>query len=136
MRRRLGGAAVALVALVALGAGALHGGHVEAGLTTHRDVTQAQRADAYYDCLTAEAHSLIHAGDVVFLPHPTLGEWATVTKVIGGWAAVTLHLKAANEGLAIDHAPGPGTCQGDVIVTVTRLPDGHLVIGRGHAPRA
>ena len=130
-RMALGAAAVVLLALVALAATALGANHSESTLTSARNATAADRNNAYYACLSAQAHSLIGPKDVVYMPRPTLGQWATVIKVIGGWAHETLDLHAANVALSLQRSTESHGCNGDVMVVIIRLPDGHLIIKRG-----
>jgi hypothetical protein len=136
MKGRLAGAAVALIALVALGGGALHANADQTKLTSAREVAAAARADTYYACLTTQAHSLIGTHDVVYLHDPSLDQWVVLTKVIGGWATETLHLDRATVALSLQHigghdGTGSGTCQGDVLVAVRRGPGGRVELERG-----
>jgi hypothetical protein len=127
----LGGLAVALVALLALGITALGADHAAARLTSSGAAASARRSDQYYSCLEAQAHSLIGPHDVVYLPEPTLSQWVTVTSVIGGWADVTLHLHAANTALELQRSSQGGTCDGQVLVAVHQLAHGRVLITRG-----
>jgi len=130
-RMALGGAAVAVLSLLALASTALHANHSETVLNSARTVASAERANGYYACMTAQAHSLIGTNDVVYMPRPTLDQWATVIKVIGGWAHETLDLHAANVALSVQRSHGPRTCNGDFLVAIIRQPGGHLIIKRG-----
>lgn len=127
----LGALAVLLFAVIALGLGALHSNHLETRLTTAAATASAQRSDRYYNCLSAQAHSLITPSDVVYLPDPTLAAWTTLTKVVGGWAHVTLQLHQANLALTLQRSTHPGSCDGNDLVTVGHAPGGHIVIRSG-----
>jgi hypothetical protein len=133
LKAGLGGLLVAALALGALGSTALHANGAQTRLTSAQHQAAAARADAYYACLSAQAHSLIGAGNVVYLPRPTLGQWATLTKVIGGWARTTLQVSRANLALTLQHSGRAGSCDGDDLIAITRQADGHVVIARGRS---
>jgi hypothetical protein len=133
-RLGLGGLAVGLVALVALIASAFHANGVESRLTSAAASSAAARSDRYYACLSAQSHSLLRAGDVVYLAQPTLAEWVTLTKVIGGWAHVTLQRSAATVAVTMEQGSGRGTCQGDVLVTARQVPGGRVEFARAAGP--
>jgi len=128
-------------AAIALGGGAallstgLHADASENAATSSRHVEEAEYNNAYYACLSQQAHSLIGPRSVVFLPHPSLDEWAIVIKVIGGWAHVTLDSHRATLALVLGHWSGRGTCDGDVLVAVVDH-DGHTVFERGRSKGA
>jgi hypothetical protein len=130
------GAVVGALALVGLASTALGAVGSESHLSTDATVRQAQRSDAYYACLSEQAHSLIGPHDVVYLANPTLEEWVTLTKVMGGWAHLTLHEHQANVGIDLQRvdSTGPGsTCDGSALITLRRSPDGHLSLARGRS---
>ena len=132
-RRRvvLGGLAVALVALLALASTAVHAAHALTRLTATHKSDAARANNAYFACLEVQAHSLIVPGDVVYLLRPTLAQWVTMTKVIGGWADVTLNLGAANTAARLEHVRGPGTCDGTDIQIIHRFNNGRVLIQQG-----
>lgn len=128
---RLGGLAVGLLALGALGSTAFHATTTQTQLTSAHNVAAAQRSDAYYACLDTQAHMLIRPHDVVYLADPNLSRWVTFTKVVGGWADLTLHRDRASVAIGLEHIRGGGTCDGDVLVSLRVRPDGRVVMGRG-----
>jgi hypothetical protein len=128
---RWGGLAVLVAALVGLGGGALHGEHAETRLTAAHFSRSATQSNAYFACLSTQAHSLLRPHDVVYLSNPTLDSWVTLTKVIGGWASETLHMRQANVGLSLVSETNGPTCGGQALVTVRRTDDGKVVFARG-----
>ena len=128
---RWGGPVVFVVALVWLGGGALHGEHTESKLTAAHFTQAAQRNNAYFSCLSTQAHSLLRARDVVYLSNPTLVTWVTLTKVIGGWANETLHAHQANVGLVLVSESNGPTCEGKALVTARRTRGGKVLFSRG-----
>jgi hypothetical protein len=132
-RRRvaLGGVAVALVALLALAITAVHAAHAVTRLTSAPQSDAARASNAYFACLEVQAHSLIVPGDVVYLLRPTLAQWVTMTKVIGGWADVTLDLGAANTAARLEHVRAPGTCDGTDIQIIRKFGNGRVLIEQG-----
>jgi hypothetical protein len=122
---------VGLIALLALGAGVLHADQGETRLTSAHAIVQAERSNAYYACLNAQAHSLVGPHDVVYLDRPTLSEWVTLTKVLGGWATESLRLDRSTVAVALLHSPGPGSCEGDAVFTIRHRAGGRTVIARG-----
>ncbi len=130
-RTRCGGAAILIVALIALGLGTWHAARAESRLSSSKYKASALHSDAYFECLSAQAHSLIGPHNVVYLPDPTLNEWVTLTKVIGGWAHESLNLHASNLALTLQRSGQSGTCDGQVLVTITRNAAGRLIMTRG-----
>ena len=120
-----------LIALLALGGTAVHANQSETRLTSTKNSVLAERSNAYFTCLQTQARSLIGVHDVVDLADPTLSEWVTVTKVLGGWANLTLRRDTATVSVLVQPSSSPGTCNGDVLVTIRRGPDGHVVMARG-----
>jgi hypothetical protein len=131
-RVSLGGAAILVVALIALGLGTWHAARAESALSSPKHEASALHSDAYYDCLSAQAHALIPVHDVVYLPDPTLTEWVTLVKVIGGWAHESLKLRASNMAVTLQGSSQSGSCDGQTLVTITRNAAGHLIMARGH----
>jgi hypothetical protein len=131
VRVRWAGLAVLVVALVGLGGGALHGEHAESQLTAAHLTRAAERSNAYFACLTTQAHSLLESRDVVYLSDPTLSSWVTLTKVIGGWARETLEVRRSTVGLTlISESNGP-TCEGQALVSARRTTAGQVLFTRG-----
>jgi hypothetical protein len=129
--RRIGGLVVLVAAVVGLSGAAWHGEHTEGQLTATHFTRSADRSNAYYGCLSAQVHSLIHSGDVVYLSHPTLTSWVTLTKVIGGWAHETLQQDRSTMAVTLQEANWTGNCDGQVLISVRRDADGKIVMARG-----
>jgi hypothetical protein len=130
------GAVVGALALVGLASTALGAVGSESHLASDAAVRRAQQSNAYYACLSEQAHSLIGPHDVVYLANPTLEEWVTLTKVMGGWAHLTLRQHKANVGIDLQrvNSTGPGsTCDGNALVTLRRSADGHLSLARARS---
>jgi hypothetical protein len=120
-RAGLGGLAIGLLSLGALGSTAVHAISTEGRLVSATAVREANESNAYFACLTGEAHSLFHSGDVVFLGEPNLDRWVTVEKVVGGWAHLTLHQSQATVAVLLLHASRGPSCEGDVFLSIRRL---------------
>lgn len=133
IRVGLGGLVVGVLALLALGTTAVHADQGVTQLASVRNATLARESNAYYSCLGAEAHSLFSSHDVVYQAEPTLGSWTTVTKVIGGWAHLTLQRDKATAAVLLQHSSAPvaGSCDGDFLVSIRLGPGGRVVIVRG-----
>jgi hypothetical protein len=108
VRAGLGGLVVGLIALLALGAGVLHADQGETRLTSAHAIVQAERSNAYYACLNAQAHSLVGPHDVVYLDRPTLSEWVTLTKVLGGLGHRVVAPGPVHRGRGAPALPGAG----------------------------
>ncbi|MHB1777224.1 MAG: hypothetical protein ACYCU7_14715 [Acidimicrobiales bacterium] len=121
-------AAVGVVAVVGLGAGAVHGARSAASLAGARSVAAANLDDRYYDCLTTQARSLVPPGRRVVISTANLANWGTLGKAVAGWAVVTRHRRRAVAVLSLAADHGPGACLGSVVVA--RYADG--AVRRGH----
>jgi len=126
------GAAIAVLAVGGLGAGALHGVRQGGTLTSATAQREALASNGYYDCLTAEALQLVRPGDVIYLGSANLQNWTTVSKVMGGWADLTLRPSHANVALLVLPVPKGRSCGGQKLVIARKLPGGHLVFASGH----
>jgi hypothetical protein len=132
-------ALVTVVALVGLVVGAVHGvrGSVAQGSPTQ--VALATEDDAYYACLTIQAHHLVRAGQVVDVSRADLGSWATLGKVVAPWTVVTTRRADAVAVLSLRQVTGGGACLGSVVVAryrngVVRTGFGASLAGRGPPP--
>ncbi len=121
LRAGMGGLAIALLSLGALSSTAVHAVQSQARLVSTTSTQAANVSNAYYGCLTGEAHSLVGAHDVAFLGEPNLNRWVTVEKVMGGWAHLTLHQSMATVALLLDHTSRGPSCEGDVFLSIRRL---------------
>lgn len=83
---------------------------------------------AYYDCLSAQAHSLVHAGETVDVSMTDPGPGVTLAKVVAPFAVIT-DRASGHVVLTLISRPGPGTCLGSVVVA--RDPSGVVHQGRG-----
>jgi hypothetical protein len=137
IRAGLTGIAVGLIALGALASTAVHATRAATQLDSPSHLRSAQRSNAFYNCLTAQAHSLLKPDDVVYLGDPDLDRWTTVTKAIGGFADPTLHLKDATVALVLSHtSTRPGgihgpSCDGDIFFSIRHQPGGKVLMQRG-----
>ncbi|HEX3794854.1 MAG TPA: hypothetical protein VHV57_10180 [Acidimicrobiales bacterium] len=126
-------AVVGLLAIVGIALTAVHAARSESHLATPALVHSATQSDAYFECLSTQAHSLVSAHDIVYLPKPTLANWVTLTKVIGGWVRLTLRPASSTVALALLHSTRGATCQGDYLVTIRRQSGGRALISRGRS---
>jgi hypothetical protein len=126
-------AVVGLLALGGIGVTAVHAARSETSLATPALVRSAAQSDDYFDCLRTQAHSLVTSHDVVYLPNPSLENWVTLTKVIGGWVRLTLRPDSSTVAMVLSHGTGGDTCQGDYLVTIRHLPGGRDRISRGRS---
>ena len=69
--------------------GAVHGVRTTASLSNGAAVASGRLDVSYYDCLAAQAHSLVGPGQAVVLSMADPGDWATLGKVVTPWARVT-----------------------------------------------
>jgi len=123
---------VGAVAVIALLTTAAHAVATGGSLDSAHAVASARQSDGYYACLTAQAHSLLRPGDVAYMgDHPTLNQWVTITKVIGGWARVTLDRDRSTVAIGLGRFPSRHTCAGYALVTARRARDGRVVLSRG-----
>jgi len=128
-----GGGLLGVFALLTLGSTALHATTTQRQDVTHRAEAAATRQNEYFSCLEAQAHSLVGQRDVVYLAEANLGRWVTITKVVGGWANVTLHRSRATVALEVVHRSGGNTCAGDVLISIRHTSDGGVLMRRGHS---
>jgi hypothetical protein len=120
---------VAGAALAGLVAGAVHGVRSTTALASSAQVASATEDDAYYACLTTQAHHLVRPGQVVDIDRDDLTSWATLGKVVAPWAVVTTDAHRAVAVLSLRTATGGASCLG--VVVVARYADGQVRTGRG-----
>ena len=129
-RLRMPAAAVlTVVATVGLVVGAVHGLRTARALGSTTQVAQAREDDAYYACLTTQAHHLVRPGQLVVIDRADPGSWATLGKVVAPWTVVTTDPHRAVAVLSLRSEPGSGSCLGFAVVA--RYADGQVRTGRG-----
>jgi hypothetical protein len=131
--RALAALVLGVGAALALGISAVHATRTTDHLSSTAHVRSADFSNAFYDCLDAEAQTLLRPRDVVYLADPQLIQWVTLAKVLGGREQMTFTRTAGTVAVVLQAAKGPGTCQGQVMVTARRLPDGRLVFVNGRS---
>ncbi len=104
--------------------------------------------DAFYDCLSTQAHSLVPPTEPVFLRGSEanlagIGDWVTMLKAIGSWVTFSGSPGAARTDITIeDHVTNRPACLGTVVVarevrggrTTVRFGSGAHVPGQGPPP--
>jgi len=123
------GLALALVALGALVVGSVHGARSSVGRADAGAVASARLDDAYYECLAAQAGSLVGPGLLVDVSTADPGSWATLVKVVAPRDVLTTAQTGSVAVLTLTRRPGPGACLGSVVVA--RYPNGSVRDGTG-----
>ena len=137
LRAGLGGLLIGGLALGALVSTAAHASSTANRLDSSSALRQAEASNAYYACLTAEAHSLVRPHDVVFLGEANLPRWVTITKTMGGWAHLTLHRSNATVALLlgpVSPGHGPG-CAGQGLTSIRATGPNGVTIHVAHPPK-
>jgi hypothetical protein len=125
---RVAGGAVVVAALAGLGVGAVHGARAQAAQAAPAETARWRLDVAYYDCLSAQVHSVVHRGQVVDVSTADPGAWGTLVKVVAPYAVVTT-VRSGHEVLTLASRPGAGSCLGSVVVA--RYPSGVVRVGTG-----
>ena len=95
--------------------------HAEAGvrsigsLSSRSAVQLARTDDAFYACLSAQAHKLAPAGTTVEIPADPPGDWITLAKAVAQWAPLVASASRANVVLKLEGSDKKGSCLGDVV---------------------
>jgi hypothetical protein len=118
-----------MAALTGLAVGAVHGVRSATSLTTPRAVAQAARDDRYYQCLSAQARTLVRPGQTIEVSSANLGNWATLAKAVASWTVLTDDRRQAVAILSLEPRRGSGACLGSVVVAHYR--DGSVRWGWG-----
>jgi hypothetical protein len=114
------GLVVGLLALGALGTAAVSATRSETPLASAHAIREADHSNAYYACLTAQAHALVRPDDVVFLGEANLDRWVTVIKAMGGWAHMAMRQSAASVAILLEHPAHGPSCAGETLVSIRR----------------
>jgi hypothetical protein len=131
----LAGILVGLVALAALGIGAVTASRSETSQLSARATRDATISNQSYSCLTAEAHALVRPSDVVFLGETNLYRWVMVIKSMGGWADFTTHQSRATVAVLLEHVAHGPSCGGNTLLAIRREPGGKVLMTRARPPR-
>jgi hypothetical protein len=114
--------------LAALTFGAVHGARSSSVQARPAQVAAWRLDIAYYDCLSAQAHSLVHRGETVDVSMADPGPGVTLAKVVAPFAVLTDRARD-HVVLTLVTRPGPGTCLGSVVMA--RDPSGTRRTGTG-----
>ncbi len=111
--------AATVVAVVAVGVGAVHGARTVAALSSPGSVASAALDDAYYACLATQVRSLVRPGTTVEVATADPGDWVTLAKATAPVATLTADPRRAVALLALRQTldpETPGTCLGSLVV--------------------
>lgn len=110
------GLAMMVVLLVALTGQAVRGNAVVNVQRSPVTIRNAELDDAYYRCLSVQAHSLVSPGEPVYLI-AGFGNWVTLVKATGGWMTIAPSLSEARLIVSVreDVTTRPA-CLGTVVV--------------------
>lgn len=129
MAVRLVALVVAVAALIGLVVGAVNGVRSADADARPSSVAGAQLEDAYYSCLSTQAHSLVRPGQTVAIPINPLADFVTLAKVVTPWTPITFRPTGAAAVFSLRTSRSPGACLGTVVVA--RYPDGRVRRGTG-----
>ena len=128
MLSRIVAGALVIACVTGLAVGAVHAVRATAAQAAPAEVSAWRLDLAYYGCLSAQAHSLVHRGQTVDVSMTDPGLGVTLAKVVAPFAVITAH-RSGHVVLTLVLRPGPGTCLGSVVVA--RDPSGAVHDGRG-----
>jgi len=95
-------------------------------------VRDAALDDAFYDCLSVQAHSLVTPGQSVALGKTNLGDLVTLLKGVGSWITVADPPSTAQVTLSLrNQVVGRGACLGTVVVARYAHPHGGITVRVG-----
>ncbi len=95
-------------------------------------VRDAALDDAFYDCLSVQAHSLLAPRQSVALGKTNLGDLVTLLKGVGSWITVADPPSTAQVTLSLrNHVAGRGACLGTVVVARYAHPHGGIAVRVG-----
>jgi hypothetical protein len=112
-------AAKTLLAVIAFGTltlVSLQSFHAISARSSPAQSHQWERDEAFWNCLTVQAHSLVAAGQRVQINQAALPARVTLEKIVGGWTILVTSAAKADAVLLIrtDHART--SCLGSVVV--------------------
>jgi len=112
------GAALAVGAGVVLAVRADNGIRSTRQLSSPKAVALAELDDAFYQCLSDEAHQLVPdpSTPVEIAYNDDPGAWITLAKAIDRWANLVRDPAQAEVVLSLRDGPGPVACAGRVVV--------------------
>jgi hypothetical protein len=99
-------------------------------------VRDAKLDDAFYDCLSIQAHSIVSPGEPVFLVGTSanltgIAEWVTLIKGVGTWVTFSGTPSTARVELVFeDHVTGRPACLGNAVATRS-IHDGRVTVRYG-----
>ncbi|HEY7947714.1 MAG TPA: hypothetical protein VID75_08560 [Acidimicrobiales bacterium] len=125
---RVTAGALAVACVAGLAVGAVRGVRATAAQADPGEVSAWRLDLAYYDCLSTQAHSLVHRGETVDVSMSDPGLGVTLAKVVAPFAVITAR-PSGHVVLTLVTRPGPGSCLGSVVVA--RDPSGAVRDGRG-----
>jgi hypothetical protein len=125
---RIAAIGLAGACVAGLAVGAVRGVRATAAQADPAEVAAWRLDLAYYDCLSTQAHSLVHGGETVDVSMSDPGAWVTLAKVVAPFAVITAR-SSGHVVLTLRTRTGPGTCLG--FVMVARDPSGAVRDGRG-----
>ncbi|HXR27129.1 MAG TPA: hypothetical protein VN771_04645 [Candidatus Baltobacteraceae bacterium] len=128
MLSRIVAVTLMLACVTGLGVGAVRGIRATAAQADPTEVSAWRLDLAYYDCLSAQVHSLVHRGQTVDVSMTDPGPGVTLAKVVAPFAVITAH-PSGHVVLTLVTRRGPDTCLGSVVVA--RDPSGAVHDGRG-----
>ncbi|HVC71161.1 MAG TPA: hypothetical protein VNC61_12975 [Acidimicrobiales bacterium] len=103
------------VGLAGLAVGAVRGVRATAARADPAEVSAWRLDLAYYDCLSAQAHSLLYRGETVDVSMADPGSGVTLAKVVAPFAVIS-DRRSGHVVLTLVARPGPGSCLGSVVV--------------------
>ena len=125
-------ALVAAIALVALVGQAVRSSRTVDAQLVARSVHDATVDNAFYNCIDAQARSLVGPNQTVTIGGENLADVITMIKGFGAWVTVADPPSRADVVLTLHvGTAAPGTCLGTRVVGTYRGPDGRTTVRLG-----